>query len=335
MQKDKSGFLRTLENKATSAGFRPGSFSEFEGMINKQFTVADSSVFQSLEAIFFVDNITVTDDMASMVTVLKVTGEGREHASQQFEGNDGVLVIDRKSVLSQMVNTLGADFNFIANVSLLLILGVLILAFGRIELGVITFVPILLSWIWTLGFMGMFDIRFNIFNIIISSFITGLGIDYSIYIMQGLVQGFKSDDRNLLSYKTCILISVMISISGTGVLILAKHPALNSIALISIVGLLSVVLISYTFEPIFFNYLVNKKNKKRMLPVTLSDLIVTIMVFSIFIVGCIFMNGMLLLVLLLPVKDKEQTIAFAPGHCIVVQNTGIFHAPYQKENHQS
>ena len=100
--------------------------------------------------------------------------------------------------------------------------------------------------------MGMAGIKFNIFNIIISSFITGLGIDYSIYIMQGLVQGFKSDNKSLLSYKTCILISVMISISGTGVLILAKHPALNSIALISIIGLLSVVLISYTFEPILF-----------------------------------------------------------------------------------
>ncbi len=109
--------------------------------------------------------------------------------------------------------------------------------------------------------MGITGIKFNIFNIIISSFITGLGIDYSIYIMQGLVQGFKTRDTNLLSYKTCILISVMISLAGTGVLILAKHPALNSIALISIVGLLSVVLISYTFEPLLFYWLVSKRGK--------------------------------------------------------------------------
>ena len=307
-QNSRNEFLNTLDRKAMASGFRQGSFSEFNDLINKDFTVADSSVFKTLEAIFFVDNITVTPDLASMVTVLKVTGEGRETASQQFAGTDGILVIDRKSVLSQIVNTLGDDFNFIANVSLLLILGVLILAFGRIELGVITFVPILLSWVWTLGFMGIFDIRFNIFNIIISSFITGLGIDYSIYIMQGLVQGYKSDDKNLLSYKTCILISVLISISGTGVLILAKHPALNSIALISIVGLLSVVLISYTFEPIFFNYLVNKKDKKRLLPVTLSDLIITIIVFSIFVLGCIFMNAMLLVVVFLPVAARNKRL---------------------------
>jgi 1-acyl-sn-glycerol-3-phosphate acyltransferase len=293
-----------VEKKAVLAGFRPGSFSDFGNTIRTEFTTADSNEFNTLRDIFFVDNIAVSPDLASIITVLKVSEQEKEVILQHFDTLPGAMVIDRKSVLSQMVNTLGNDFNFIANVSLLLILGVLVLAFGRIELGFITFVPILLSWVWTLGFMGMFDIRFNIFNIIISSFITGLGIDYSIYIMQGLVQGYKTNDTNLLSYKTCILISVMISISGTGVLILAKHPALNSIALISMVGLLSVVLISYTFEPLFFNYLVRKGGKKRLLPVVFSDLVVTIFVFSLFIAGCLFMNVLLLVVILMPVKKK-------------------------------
>lgn len=309
----KRNFLVTLEEKAVSAGFRPNSFTEFNGLMNKEFNVADSSLFKTLESIFFIDNISVAPELASVVTVLKVGNEDKDMAVQSFSGTEGVFVIDRKSVLSHIVNTLGEDFNFIANVSLILILGVLILAFGRIELGMITFVPIFLSWIWTLGFMGMLGIRFNIFNIIISSFITGLGIDYSIYIMQGLVQGFKTNNKNLLSYKTCILISVMISISGTGVLILAKHPALNSIALISIVGLLSVVLISYTFEPIFFNWLVVKKGKNRYLPVIFSDILVTLIVFGIFILGCIFMNAMLLLVVLLPVSSKQKRLIMHKG----------------------
>jgi 1-acyl-sn-glycerol-3-phosphate acyltransferase len=154
--------------------------------------------------------------------------------------------------------------------------------------------------------MGLTGIKFNIFNIIISSFITGLGIDYSIYIMQGLVQGYKSDNKNLLSYKTCILISVMISISGTGVLILAKHPALNSIALISIIGLLSVVLISYTFEPILFHWLVSKKGKSRVLPVTITDIVVTIIVLSLAILLTIFLNLVLFLVFPLPLPAKTK-----------------------------
>jgi uncharacterized protein len=306
-------FLRTLDEKAVITGFRKGSFGEFSEIINKEFYPADSPVFKKLEAIFFVDNISVSPGMASLITVLKVDARNKELVTRSYDHMGGVVVIDRKSVLSKIVNTLGEDFNFIANVSLLLILSVLIVAFGRIELGVITFIPIFLSWVWTLGFMGLFGIRFNIFNIIISSFITGLGIDYSIYIMQGLVQGYKTENTNLLSYKTCILISVLISISGTGVLILAKHPALNSIALISMVGLLSVVLISYTFEPVFFYYLVSKRNQKRILPVTFSDLFLTIIVFSIFVGGCILMNLMLGLVMLLPVSSARKKLIMHYG----------------------
>lgn len=309
----KQAFLKWLDEKAVKTGFRKGSFGEFSEIINKEFLPADSSVFKTLESIFFVDNISVSPGMASLVTVLKVDARNKQRVTASYDHMDGVVVIDRKSVLSKIINTLGEDFNFIANVSLLLILAVLIVAYGRIELGVITFIPIFLSWIWTLGFMGIFGIKFNIFNIIISSFITGLGIDYSIYIMQGLVQGYNTENTNLLSYKTCILISVMISISGTGVLILAKHPALNSIALISIVGLLSVVLISYTFEPVFFYYLVTKRNKKRLLPVTLSDLVLTIIVFSIFIGGCILMNLMLVLVMLLPVSSNRKKLIMHHG----------------------
>jgi 1-acyl-sn-glycerol-3-phosphate acyltransferase len=306
-------FLNNIEEKSVAAGFRPGSFSEFGNLINRNFSIADSQVFKTLQDLFFVDNVSVNAGFSSVITVLKVENSMKDSVIDQYNDAEGVVVIDRKSVLSQMVNTLGEDFNFIANASLLLILGVLIFAFGRIELGFITFIPILVSWIWTLGFMGIFGIRFNIFNIIISSFITGLGIDYSIYIMQGLVQGYKTNTRNLLSYKTCILISVMISISGTGVLILAKHPALYSIALISIVGLLSVVLISYTFEPVMLNYLISKNGKKRFLPLTLSDLLVTIIVFSIFVIGCLFMNVLLLVVILLPVKSSVKKIILHKG----------------------
>jgi 1-acyl-sn-glycerol-3-phosphate acyltransferase len=302
----KMNLLNTLEEKATQIGFRADSFNEFNQLMNKNFTVADSIVVNKLESLFFVDNITKSADLATIVTVLKVDNIHKDVATEQFKQMSGILVIDRKSMLSQIVNTLGKDFNFIANVSLLLILLVLIIAFGRIELGFITFIPILTSWVWTLGIMGIAGIKFNIFNIIISSFITGLGIDYSIYIMQGLVQGYMTGNKNLLSYKTCILLSVMISISGTGVLILAKHPALKSIALISIIGLLSVVLISYTFELIVFNWLVIKRDRKRIAPVTFSDLMSTLIVFTIFVGGSLLMNLILIMVFLLPVSVKRK-----------------------------
>jgi 1-acyl-sn-glycerol-3-phosphate acyltransferase len=304
----KEALLESFEKESIETGFRPGSFSTFHKLITSTYAVADTALSSQLSRLFFVDNITESRDLATVITVLKVDQASKEQVVESFTGMPNTIVIDRRSILSNIVNTLGHDFNFIANVSMLLILAVLIFAFGRIELGVITFIPIFLSWIWTLGFMGFFGIKFNIFNIIISSFITGLGIDYSIYIMQGLVQGYKTENRNLLSYKTCILISVMISLSGTGVLILAKHPALNSIALISIVGLLSIVLISYTFEIIAFQWLVLKRGKNRRLPVTFTDLFTTLVVFSIFIIGSLLLNLIFFVIILLPVSVMRKKL---------------------------
>ena len=302
----KKSFVGDFEKYASSAGFNPGSFGVFYNLINRDYTVVDSSDFLLLKNYFYSNNISYAPGFATIVSEIKVDDINKEPVEARIGGISGVLVMDRKSVLSGMVDTLGKDFNFIANVSLSLILVILIVAFGRFELGFITFVPILLSWVWTLGIMGLTGIRFNIFNIIISSFITGLGIDYSIYIMQGLLQGYKSHNKNLLSYKTCILISVMISISGTGVLILAKHPALNSIALISVIGLLSVVIISYTFEPVLFYWLVSKKEKNRVMPVTLTDILLTVFAITGAIILSIVLNIILFLVLPLPIAATKK-----------------------------
>jgi hypothetical protein len=97
--------LRVLNEKAVAAGFRPGSFTEFNILVNKDFKPADSSVFKTLETIFFVDNIAVTPDLASIVTVLKVDNSGKDLVTRQYEQIDGVMVIDRKSGC-RIVNTL-------------------------------------------------------------------------------------------------------------------------------------------------------------------------------------------------------------------------------------
>lgn len=302
----KTSYLKNFDVATSYTGFRAGAFNGFRNLIDKQYSILDTTDFYQLKDQFYSNNINIVPGLATIVSEIKVDNSNKAFVEEELNKVSGIVVLDRKSILTGMVDALGKDFNLIANVSLLLILFILILAFGRFELGFITFIPIFISWVWTLGIMGIFGLKFNIFNIIISSFITGLGIDYSIYIMQGLVQGYMNDDKNLLSFKTCILISVLISISGTGVLILAKHPALNSIALISIIGLLSVVLISYAFEPLLFNWLVSKNGKKRMLPVTLSDILGTVIALSAGLILCILLNIVLIIVLCFPVSRRVK-----------------------------
>ena len=57
----------------------------------------------------------------------------------------------------------------------------------------------------------------------------------------------------LASYRRAILLSAFIMFIGIGSLIIARHPALHSLAEVTIVGMFSVVLMAYIFPPLIFN----------------------------------------------------------------------------------
>lgn len=57
---------------------------------------------------------------------------------------------------------------------------------------------------------------------------------------------------------------------GIGTLIVARHPALHSLAEVTIAGMFSVVLMAYLFPPLIFNFLVKKNGKYRERPLSVS-----------------------------------------------------------------
>lgn len=108
----------------------------------------------------------------------------------------------------------------------------------------------LISWVIILGLMGILGIEFNIINIILSTFIFGIGDDFSIFIMDGLQNKYRTGQKVLNSHKTAIFFSAFTTVVGMGALVFAKHPALQSISLISILGMIAVVLVAYTIQPL-------------------------------------------------------------------------------------
>lgn len=126
--------------------------------------------------------------------------------------------------------------------------------------------------------------------------------------MRGLFQEYKTGIKNLNSYKTSILLSAITTITGIGVLIFASHPALRSIALVSIIGILSVVLISYTLQPLLFRFLIFNKGQKRFVPITFGNLFISIFTFIVFLLGCLIMMVLLPVFFILPLKKKNKKL---------------------------
>ena len=124
----------------------------------------------------------------------------------------------------------------------------------------------------------------------VSTFIFGLGDDYSIFTMDGLLQEYKAGKKNLASIRTSIFLSAVTTIAGLGVLVLAQHPALRSIAAISIIGISCVFIMSQTIEPFLFRWLVTRRTEKGFTPMTFHGIFRTSFTYALFGFGAIVLT---------------------------------------------
>lgn len=60
---------------------------------------------------------------------------------------------------------------------------------------------------------------------------------------------------------------------GIGSLIIAKHPALHSLAVVTIIGMFSVVLMAMILPPFIFQWIVSRHGRLRHRPLTLMNLL--------------------------------------------------------------
>jgi len=304
----KQALMATLEREGAALKFSSTAFDAFKEMLNSDFQpVADSSM-ASVRKNFLDDYINEKPGKTTVVTLLKVTPEAKAGIYKAFDNEQHVTVIDKQYLSNKFVEIINADFSSIALMTSLLVFIVLLIMYGRVELTLVSFIPMLITWVWILGIMALAGIQFNIINIIISALIFGLGDDYSLFIMDGLLQEYKTGKKNLSSFKSSIFLSAITTIAGLGVLIFAKHPALKSIALISIIGIVCVVIMSQILIPFFFNILIKSRTDRKLAPWTLHGFIKSSFAFAYFIGWSLILTPVAWVMEKLKVGEKGKLI---------------------------
>ncbi len=286
----KQKLFSTLQQQGHAMGFKPAAFDKFKTLLNKDFDVADKDDLAAIRESLLGDFINEKAGHSTVVTLVQTSPQNKAKVYDTFKNDPNVTVVDKQYITNKLVQVINSDFTKIAVMSSLLVLVVMLLTYGRIELTLVSFIPMFISWIWIIGIMGIFGIEFNIVNIIVSALIFGLGDDYSLYIMDGLLQEYKTGKKILSSYKTSIFLSAITTVTGLGVLIFAKHPALKSIAFISITGICCVVIMAQILIPFLFNILVRNRTVKKQYPWTFAGFLISIFAFSYFTTGCIILT---------------------------------------------
>ncbi|WP_340115052.1 1-acyl-sn-glycerol-3-phosphate acyltransferase [Maribellus mangrovi] len=308
---EKFGKTRTeLESEAAIVGLKNNAFKKFYHLVEKDYHNLSETDREKLLDLLFSDFIVRNDSMIAAISVVKV--DEIEAAKSIIDAglHSNSWSYNSRAFVNNLILGIKNSFSNIVYISLIVVFMILLLYFGRIELTLITMVPILFGFIWIEGIMSLLNMNYNIFNIIVLSFIFGLGIDYGIFITKGVLQKYAYNQAVVVEYRVSILLSYLTTTIGMGSLILAKHPALHSIAIMAIIGISSTLLIAYTIQPALLKFLLYNKGEKRKSPVTLTDFIFSLLGLTEFVLGAVFLSLTAVIFRIIPVAIKTKKIWF-------------------------
>jgi hypothetical protein len=112
---------------------------------------------------------------------------------------------------------------------------------------------ILISLVFGVGLLTLFDIPFNYFNVIVVPILFGMGIDNSIHIIYRLRRTHDSLPKMMHHISQAVMASSITNMLGFAVLIGAEFRGLQSLGLLATWGMVAVILTSLVFLPAFLS----------------------------------------------------------------------------------
>jgi len=219
--------VASLQAKAAQLGFSAQAFAPFLTALEAPDGV---QTLESLNAAGLADishSLISTDH--GLLTLMPDHPELGGLIARHFP--QGVIAVSPGGFRAELSAAIGHDFRrFI--VSALVAVGLLLVVlFRRLKTVLVATVPVVTGLLVMFGTMASFGMSFNLFNVIATILVIGLGIDYGIFMVCRLRDGLdRATDR-------AVLVSGLTTLAGFGALALARHPALYSIGITVLLGI--------------------------------------------------------------------------------------------------
>lgn len=313
-QKNREGLQTAFEMHGTALGFKPDAYQAFFEQMNQTFEPIGIEQFYELNPQIMEEFYSEKDGHYVMSSLVQLPEEQRLAFLEDYPTTTHFMVIDRKQMNEAFLGTIVQDFNSLVNYSILAVFLVLWSSFRRLELALVCLVPIVITGFITAGLMGLFQIEFTIFSTIVCTLIFGQGVDFSIFMTKALQKEYTTGQNEMPIYRASILLAVLTTLLAVGTLIFAKHPALQSIASVSLIGMTVAVLISFVVYPYLFRICFTNRQARGQSPVTFIVLLQSLVGFIYFgLFGPLYSVIMRLIMLVMPWSKKRKLLFFSRG----------------------
>ena len=257
--------IAQIDKGAHEFGLDPMIFYDFKDLLDAHYEPAsliESSVIpDNLLGNFIECN---ADNQYMVFTDVSMDFDEKDIVTDALVTNPKTFVLEPFYYCKSMVEVVNDDFNIAVWISSLFVLIILLISFRNLITALLSFIPMVLSWFMVQGYMALIGLEFNLVSIIISTFIFGVGVDYSIFITEGLLAQARTGNRDILTWhKVAIFFSAIILVIVVASLLFAVHPAIRSIGLSTLIGMASTIMISYALQPFVFWQLMKIPAYKR------------------------------------------------------------------------
>lgn len=292
-------------------GFKPETHQRFYHLLQTPFKPIPFEEYAKVKAFFLDEFVAAKNGFYTISSVAKVSDGQRDAFVKSISREEKVIAIDRQQMNETFLGKLRDDFNDLINYSFLAVILILFVFFRRIELVIISTIPIVITGVVTAGIMSIFNIQLNIFSTIVCTLIFGHGVDFSIFMTSALQKEYTNGKDEMPTYRTSIILAALTTILAIGALIFAEHPALKSISSVSLIGVFAALIITFIFYPILFKICIFNRVKKGKSPISLRLLIHSTLSFIYYGLGGILLSVTgRILVKIIPGNHEKKMLVF-------------------------
>lgn len=235
-QQHKATTLDLFQSSGQNLGFTAAAFTPFWSMVDAAPAALDLELLQSWGLGRMLDGLLLKNEQGYQVlTLLPDNATLIQTLESELDSLEGLTLVSQSRFGRQLSAEIGTDFSRFISLAGLIVLLLLIVLFRCLADVLLALLPVLSGLLVMFGCMGWLNLEMNLFNVIASILIIGLGVDYGIFMVCHNQQEID------LASSRAILISGLTTLVGFGALVLAEHPALYSIGLTVLLGISAAV----------------------------------------------------------------------------------------------
>ncbi len=134
------------------------------------------------------------------------------------------------------------------------------LDFRSLGASLLVIAPLVIGFVWIGGAMYILGFKLNFYNIVVFPSIIGIGVDNGVHLYHRYLEEGKGSLRRVLRRTgVAIAMTTLTTIVGYSGLILARHPGLNSIGDLAVIGITTTFVTALVFLPALLQVLEGRK----------------------------------------------------------------------------